>query len=469
MIDYSKICPEFKKVENLIVSEKAFFGLLLFDNDAKVKMWVMVDKSSPDITEYDRLYVDLDYDGIVGEDGERINEFDKIENIGRKFVLKNWENPANKEISDIEFFTLRLPNKITNEVSHSLSVNIKIRGYNTICYFSVSPNTPETARKIWVGFEKPLVVRNNNYNFNTYFYKGEGEVQGGLSGSYYCNQRKLMLAYPGNDSLTYWSLPNTYLDTNETLLTEIEYTTLQGDKKTLRGKLDHRCCGVSYYGNITLPCDSDNEMVLLRITPEEKSGSIVKIIPFEAKVSILNGKPIPPQNWIELGWSAGATPEENNRKMKESIESMEAKSISGVEEVKYQIFEASPGKETPFIAGENALVLIIVTVKDGYYIYGPDKGTGYINTQMNWDLPDGFKIIEVEWPKPEILKEGNQEIPVYQKKFFIRVIVQTPKTAKPGNVYAINLYSSFQYCDKWNCQLGEANNHIRLKAFNVKL
>ncbi len=134
---------------------------------------------------------------------------------------------------------------------------------------------------------------------------------------------------------------------------------------------------------------------------------------------------------------------------------------SGPEQVQFRFAEYG-GKE--YKAGSDVRVVIQVKVKKGFHFYGTKEGDTYVNTKMNWELPEGFELISCVWPEPKIKKEGEFETPIYDKQLYFRAKLKTPANAKPGDKFKININTSFQYCNHEACWLGEANNELEFIA-----
>ena len=235
VINYDKVKCKFKTAEGVEITDKAYYHVLLFGKKAKYKMWVIADKSAGS-DKYDLLYVDLNYNGIVAEEGEK----HKIDFSGffPKVNIKNWKNPYTGEVSDIMLSTSKSK---YNKTRQSLFGEFTIQGYKTNVYAEIlDPNTPKTATKIWVGFEKPMTIRNYG-KFERKFYKGTGLLECTMYGKMHGNERQLMITYPGSTDLSCWYVDISYLAKEEHLVTEVEYTALDGTKKKHFGELDERC------------------------------------------------------------------------------------------------------------------------------------------------------------------------------------------------------------------------------------
>jgi hypothetical protein len=225
VINYEKIKCKFKTAKDVEISNKAYYHVLLFGKKGKTQMWVIADKSYADAKEYDLMYFDLDYDGIVGEEGELITGVKG--SFATNFILKDWKNPSTGEISIAKFYFHKSK---YNKKRQSLFAQIDIQGHHTSLYAEIlRPNTPKTATKIWIGFEKALTIRNYG-KFNKKFYRSTD-----------LNDRNVMISYPGSTNLSCWYLDISYLAKDEHLVTEVEYITLNGEKKKHFGELNKRC------------------------------------------------------------------------------------------------------------------------------------------------------------------------------------------------------------------------------------
>lgn len=69
-IDFTAIDRKIKSEPDYVAKPR--YGLFLFGEDADVRVWAVLDKSAADAVAYDVLYIDRDADGVIGEDGERV-------------------------------------------------------------------------------------------------------------------------------------------------------------------------------------------------------------------------------------------------------------------------------------------------------------------------------------------------------------------------------------------------------------
>lgn len=188
--------------------------------------------------------------------------------------------------------------------------------------------------------------------------------------------------------------------------------------------------------------------------------------PFEQAIEISGDEPQADKqtrdHWRSEGWDPNLSREQNKKNMRKHRIKERNKYISGVDEVKFNIYPYGGVKS--FSPGTELKVCIRLKIKDGYHIYGTKEGFGYKNTEMKWELPEGFKVINLTWPEPKIVKHSGYEMPVYKEELYFRVTLRTSEKAVKGKKYKIRINTNFQYCNKDVCQLGEANNEIEYIA-----
>ncbi len=216
---------------------------------------------------------------------------------------------------------------------------------------------------------------------------------------------------------------------------------------------------------VFIPIDAKAGKAKMQISLQKNSKSPAKVHKIEFPVEIMFGEARAPlheeKEWLSQGWDPELSTEENMKKMREFRIKQSQKYISGTDEVKYRI---SPYGGETFTPGEDKRIMISLTIKDGYHTYGIKEGEGYKNTEMNWELPEGFELISCNWPEPTIKKQGEFELPVYKKQIHFRAYIKTPSNAVKGKKYKINVNTIFQYCNHESCWLGEANNLIEMTA-----
>ncbi len=107
-------------------------------------------------------------------------------------------------------------------------------------------------------------------------------------------------------------------------------------------------------------------------------------------------------------------------------------------------------------------------LSEGWYTYSSQKGNDNLPTELNLELPEGFKIIDERWPLPVIRTgkaEGDNE-KVYSENF--KVIFSILAPAIIPKEFSIKALGSWQICEGNLCTLGGANLELELQAGKKK-
>lgn len=98
-------------------------------------------------------------------------------------------------------------------------------------------------------------------------------------------------------------------------------------------------------------------------------------------------------------------------------------------EVKSEIIVDSfnPAKDSVIQAG------ILVTLEDGWHIYWRNSGDSGMPTYFEFDIPEGIKVTEIQWPVPKIFEfEGYASYGYEDKVLFpFQIILPKGKTNNP--------------------------------------
>ena len=463
-IDYSKIKAEFKPASEGLFSEEALYHLILLGENAKYPMWVILDKSTPQESKYDLAYIDRDFDGIVGEEGEKMQTIKK--DFYYKFEMENWMSPN----EDTGYKITAYQTEIGDEKLQALSINIPVLGQKTYCTIT-SKSKPKETSKIWIGYEKVLHFMDEGGR-KYRFFKGDGHV---LDYPYPTNYHKInsTFGYPGTNNST-WYVGISCLSEKESLKATLLYKDTKGKNKKFVSMLGKRCCGFSYYGNIVVPDDAAAGSAQVLINFQDNTNSPFKIIPRIIDVTIYKGEAFPDseqeKEWREMGWDPSFSKQKNEKRFNEYYDRIFNRFKSGEGKVQYEIMPsfglntvfAPDSAYSGFAPGDEIVLSIKVKIDEGYYTYGVEKREGYLNTKMTWTLPKGFELKSLKWPKPTMKKEGGYLIPIYEKEISFNAVIQTPKNAVAGEKHELFARTTFQYCNGVVCTPGEANNVIEL-------
>lgn len=96
-----------------------------------------------------------------------------------------------------------------------------------------------------------------------------------------------------------------------------------------------------------------------------------------------------------------------------------------------------------------------LTMREGWHTYGNPPGESGIPTEIEWQLPEGFKAGSVQWPKPETFTLGGIKSYGYSGKIDLPVKIVPPENLKIGEEVTIQAKVSWLAC-KEICIPGEA-------------
>lgn len=237
-LDYSKVNASFKAAREGMFSDKSKYGLVLFGKNAEYPMWVVVDYKTPKLTDNGSIYIDRDFDGIVGEEGEKL-ELTKDGGIYKRHISKQWTNPETKETIDIESI-LWGENKM-KKGENCISFLLKVQGVSGLAVVHISEKR-EDAGKQWLSFNQDLkIIKAATSGVDdSLLYYGNGKSYNAPNEAESKNTRTYTLGIKGENK-SYWFLDYSYLPKEEGLLAKLEYTDKNGVKKTYKNKLDHKC------------------------------------------------------------------------------------------------------------------------------------------------------------------------------------------------------------------------------------
>lgn len=100
------------------------------------------------------------------------------------------------------------------------------------------------------------------------------------------------------------------------------------------------------------------------------------------------------------------------------------------------------------VPGETFTVAIHQELKPGYHTYWRNPGTIGLPTGIEWDLPDGFKAGEIQWPIPQMTKMAAYHVWGYEKEALLLVDITAPKTLSSGGSVTIKGKATWMCCGK---------------------
>lgn len=109
-------------------------------------------------------------------------------------------------------------------------------------------------------------------------------------------------------------------------------------------------------------------------------------------------------------------------------------------------------------------VALDVEIEEGWHLYWKNPGESGIAPQLNWTLPDGFKVQAVEWPVPQKFTFGGVETFGYEKKTILLAQILPPPTLATHDPIKIAVELQYVVCNDETCQPGSSTSD---KTLNV--
>lgn len=114
--------------------------------------------------------------------------------------------------------------------------------------------------------------------------------------------------------------------------------------------------------------------------------------------------------------------------------------------------------------GKSFWVAVQFNIKPHWHIYWRNPGDSGMATSINWSLPDGWEVGDLQWPVPiKFTQPGDIVGYGYEKQVILMAKVTVPKDAKPGQTYDITAESNWLVC-KDVCIPGESKRSTRIEV-----
>ncbi|NOX89658.1 MAG: DUF255 domain-containing protein [Calditrichaeota bacterium] len=111
--------------------------------------------------------------------------------------------------------------------------------------------------------------------------------------------------------------------------------------------------------------------------------------------------------------------------------------------------------------GETIWLAVELNSTDGWHIYWRNYGETGMETVFTFNLPEGVKAGEVQWPYPEVLDAADIISFGYSGAQYFLVPITIDKSVKPGSELLIKVHVSWLECRE-SCMPGEKELEIRL-------
>lgn len=111
----------------------------------------------------------------------------------------------------------------------------------------------------------------------------------------------------------------------------------------------------------------------------------------------------------------------------------------------------------PFIVG------LRLDMAPGWHTYWVNPGDAGMATSLRWDLPDGFKVGDIQWPAPRRFVDGGLASYGYERVVILPVTLTPPADWPPGRSAELSVTAEWLQCRDM-CIPGEARLAISLPA-----
>jgi thiol:disulfide interchange protein DsbD len=112
--------------------------------------------------------------------------------------------------------------------------------------------------------------------------------------------------------------------------------------------------------------------------------------------------------------------------------------------------------ETPVVApGQSVRVGLQLKSDKGWHTYWRNPGDAGSPTEITWTLPEGVTAGAIEWPAPQVIKEGDVVIFGYDTEVLLPSTIRVPASAQPGGTVELKASAHYVVCREI-CIPGEA-------------
>jgi DsbC/DsbD-like thiol-disulfide interchange protein len=102
--------------------------------------------------------------------------------------------------------------------------------------------------------------------------------------------------------------------------------------------------------------------------------------------------------------------------------------------------------EAPATPGGSARVGLRLKSDPGWHTYWRNPGDAGSPTEIAWTLPDGVTAGPIEWPAPQVIKEGDVVIFGYEGEVLLPTTIGVPASVKPGDSVDLKAAAYYVVC-----------------------
>jgi thiol:disulfide interchange protein/DsbC/DsbD-like thiol-disulfide interchange protein len=117
--------------------------------------------------------------------------------------------------------------------------------------------------------------------------------------------------------------------------------------------------------------------------------------------------------------------------------------------------------------GSSFWVAVQLTMNEGWHTYWRNPGDSGLETQISWQLPDGFTAGEIKWPYPERIIEEPLVIYGYHNTIYLLSEISVDKTVPVGEPVFLKANVSWLECAEV-CIPGDADVKVRVEVKNTQ-
>lgn len=111
--------------------------------------------------------------------------------------------------------------------------------------------------------------------------------------------------------------------------------------------------------------------------------------------------------------------------------------------------------------GKSFWVAVRLKMDDHWHIYWRNPGDTGLETAVEWQLPEGFTVGELQWPAPERIEEPPLVIYGYHGEIFLLSKIYVPKDVDAGSIVRLKAKVGWLECDDV-CIPGEGEVELEL-------
>lgn len=98
-----------------------------------------------------------------------------------------------------------------------------------------------------------------------------------------------------------------------------------------------------------------------------------------------------------------------------------------------------------------------------WHLYWQNPGDAGMAPMIQWVLPEGFTVTDIQWPVPQRIVEKNIATYIYSKQVLLQVIVTPPKTFQTNTKFTFSAAVDWLLCNQI-CVAGHGNLKLELQG-----